>query len=166
MIKVRTMAGAILAKDDRFLLMKRSDTRAFYPGVWGAVGGHLTPGEIDDPRAACLREIREETGLTGDDIEALDLRYITLRRHGDEIRMMYVYAGTARTFAYEDKTDEGTLHWIQKDAVLDRELSYVMRQVLERYLRYEDGAILVGTLRAEGGIPCLEWSPLDHWDGL
>jgi len=35
-------------------------------GLWNGVGGHIEPGE--SPNYACLREIREETGLSVDGI--------------------------------------------------------------------------------------------------
>ena len=50
----------------RVLILKRSETESF-PGLWGAVSGSLEQGETD-PLDAALREIREETGLSGDDI--------------------------------------------------------------------------------------------------
>lgn len=165
-ITTRLMAGAFVIKDGRFLLMKRSDTRTFYPGVWGAVGGHLEPPEINEPRAACLREIYEETGLTEDDLTALDLRYIALRRQEDEIRVLYTYIGYAKTFAYEDKTGEGTLHWIEREDVLGRELSFVHRRALSHFMDHEeDRRVMAGAVSLVDAKPVLEWTPVADWYG-
>lgn len=49
-------SGAIIAKDDKILLQRRSDN-----GAWGLIGGILEMGETYHQGA--LREIKEETGL-------------------------------------------------------------------------------------------------------
>ncbi len=163
---MRQLAGAFLIKDGRFLMMKRAKTRKFYPGVWGAVGGHVEPHEINEPRAACLREIWEETGLTEEDLVSLDLRYITLRRQGSEIRLLYTYIGQAKSFAYTDQTDEGTMHWIRKEDVLSRELSFAHRRVLEHYLSHgEERQVMAGSIHLRDGQPVLEWTPVADWYG-
>lgn len=165
-ITTRLLSGAFLVKDGHFLMMKRAQTRSFYPGVWGAVGGHLEPVEINEPKAACLREIYEETGLTEDDLYSLDLRYIALRRQQSEIRVLYTYIGYAKTFAYADKTDEGTLHWIKKKDVLDRELSFAHRRVLTHFMGHEaERGVMAGAVRLVDDEPALEWTPVADWYG-
>jgi 8-oxo-dGTP diphosphatase len=47
-------------EDGKVLLGKRKGSHG--AGTWGFVGGHLEPGE--DPRQACRRELKEETGIT------------------------------------------------------------------------------------------------------
>jgi 8-oxo-dGTP diphosphatase len=47
-----------LTRADQVLLLKRRNPPN--QGLWNGVGGHLEPGET--PLAACLREVREETG--------------------------------------------------------------------------------------------------------
>jgi mutator protein MutT len=44
------------------LLGKRAAERAFYPGVWDLIGGHVEAGET--PEEALTREIQEEIGVT------------------------------------------------------------------------------------------------------
>jgi 8-oxo-dGTP pyrophosphatase MutT (NUDIX family) len=53
--------------DAEYLLIRRAADRIF-PGIWQPVTGGLDLGETVP--AAVLREVDEETGLAGDDIEA------------------------------------------------------------------------------------------------
>jgi 8-oxo-dGTP diphosphatase len=57
------LAAAILVHEDRVLLVRRSITERFLPGVWGVPCGKVEPGEKLDE--AAVRELREETGLDG-----------------------------------------------------------------------------------------------------
>jgi 8-oxo-dGTP diphosphatase len=65
----RVCVGAVLVRNqDRHrddpplvLLGKREAKRAFYPGVWDVLGGHLEPGETAEQ--ALRRELREEAGV-------------------------------------------------------------------------------------------------------
>ena len=55
------VCAAVIERDGRFLLGKRSPTKRSAPGVWHAVCGRLEPGESE---VECVeREVREETGL-------------------------------------------------------------------------------------------------------
>jgi 8-oxo-dGTP diphosphatase len=66
---LRMLSTALLINSkDELLMMKRSLNRTLSPGLWAAVGGHLEPHELNHPRAACLREIAEETGIGHADI--------------------------------------------------------------------------------------------------
>lgn len=58
------LAAAILVYEDCVLLVRRSITERFLPGVWGVPCGKANPGEKLDE--AAVRELREETGLDGD----------------------------------------------------------------------------------------------------
>jgi ADP-ribose pyrophosphatase YjhB (NUDIX family) len=94
---------------DRILLCRIAPGyTAGFAGYWTLPGGGLEHGE--DPRAAALRELEEETGLQGKLVELLDVesnhstfttrRGMTVDFHG--IRIIYravVAAGTLRTEA-------------------------------------------------------------------
>jgi 8-oxo-dGTP diphosphatase len=145
MLRTRIMATAMLFNDNDLLMMKRSPTRTLSPGMWAAVGGHLEPGEISNPRNACLREIHEETGLTEEEIVDMRLQYILIRLNQQEIRQQFIYtARTARRDVHH--TDEGELHWIPREQVLQREIPFIFHRLLEHY--FENGPadpIWVGT---------------------
>jgi 8-oxo-dGTP diphosphatase len=162
-ITLRMLSTALLMNSQsELLMMKRSPLRTLSPGLWGAIGGHLEPHELNNPRAACEREIWEETGIEPPDISNLRLQYVLIRLNKNELRQQFFYTGLT------DKnpnitTDEGDLHWIAKSEVLDRPMPYIFRSLLEHYFQYGDTAYpWIGSagLDAPSGQPTIHWNPL------
>ncbi|TCL65961.1 8-oxo-dGTP diphosphatase [Hydrogenispora ethanolica] len=167
MVRLRQMAAAFLANGEDLLLMKRAETRELAPGLWAPVGGHLEPAELNDPAAACLREIWEETGIRPERLADFKLRYIISRLRGAEIRLQYIYFG--RTLdRFFHPTGEGELHWIPAAQALSLEMAPTSRLLLEHYRRTgkENGAIYIGTMAAapDGRHPLVSWAELSDWE--
>lgn len=57
------LAAAVVLHDGHVLVVRRSLTERFLPGIWGVPCGKIAAGESTE--VAVLRELREETGLTG-----------------------------------------------------------------------------------------------------
>jgi len=164
-IRTRLLATAFLINGNRVLLMRRSPNTRLFPGRWAPIGGHLEADEINDPQAACLREIREETGLTDRHLVDLSLRYIVHRRRDNEIRTQYMYFG----FANEERvgtTEEGELCWVQFDRVPGLDVSATTRFTLEHYtvLGTQTDCVYVGTVDAHDGKPVISWAVLRDWE--
>ena len=66
-----TVLGVIARKDGKFLITKRVMTKAWAPGWWEVSGGAAQAGE--ESKEACLREVKEETGL---DVSAFEGGYL------------------------------------------------------------------------------------------
>jgi len=62
------IALAIVVRDGKVLVARRADDRHL-GGTWEFPGGKIEDGE--EPEAAARRELREETGLTANDLEPL-----------------------------------------------------------------------------------------------
>ena len=59
-LPAQCVAGALMS-GGKVLLVKRSPSRAYYPGVWDLFGGHVESGEsLED---ALRREVHEELGV-------------------------------------------------------------------------------------------------------
>ncbi len=61
------VAVAVAVKDKRFLLIKRG--LAPSKGTWGSASGFIEIGET--PEEACLRELKEETGVSGEIVKLI-----------------------------------------------------------------------------------------------
>ena len=158
------MSTAVLFNDDDLLMMKRSPHRTISPGLWAAVGGHLEPCEISNPKVACLREIYEETGMNEENITNLNLQYILIRQKDREIRQQFVYIGQATT-RYLPFCEEGELHWIHRNEVFNREIPFVYKSLLLHYFQHGPTShVWIGTIHlSEQELtkqPQITWSPL------
>ena len=167
-MNLRVLSGAFIIEGNDYLMMKRADNRRIAPGMWGGVGGHAEPNEINNPKTTCLREIYEETGIEEKNFKNLDLRYIVLRRDNAEITLMYFFIGSAQTRYYEDKTQEGKLFWINESELFDRPMSFELRNILEHYtaVGYKSSEINVGTVSVIENKPTINWNSLDEWEGI
>ena len=126
--------------------MERAADREQHATLWSGVGGKMEPSEINHPHTACLREVAEETGLAPSDVQGLTLRYVMLRRYKEIIRQSYIYFGNTQKSAVTD-TDEGTLHWVPRENLIDKTFSSTYAQMLGHSLSSaaDDSCIFVGT---------------------
>lgn len=162
MIKFRNVTTAFLMNEDDFLLMKRSDNNKRMPGFWYGVGGHLDKDELNDPRAACIREIFEETGIKENQIIDLKLKYILMRRSHNETVINYVYFGHTLTRDVVEN-DEGTLHWVGKESVLNHHFFDAIALSLTHYFELDENVedVLIGVVNLdEHNNPEISWSIL------
>lgn len=158
---LRQMTTAYLFCEDQVLMIKHDVNRVFPFGFWSGVGGHMEPEEINDPKAAALREIQEESGITQHEIKDFALRYILLRLKENEIRQQYIYFG--RTDRKEcTPCDEGELFWIRQEDLASLHMSTLNRLMLEDYFRNPAVAeVKVGTIApGEHGKAFIQWAVL------
>lgn len=161
-LHLRNLCAAYLFREDQVLLLKRAENRKILPGYFSGVGGHLEPEEINAPETALYREILEETGITKEEITSLSLRYIVIRKIGQEIRQSYLYFGdtTATTFK---NSAEGSLFWVPKKDMPAFKHSASYRRVLEHYLavgQYNSYLYLSVVQEPEGAL-VMDWIPVN-----
>jgi 8-oxo-dGTP diphosphatase len=142
-----------------FLLIKRTHKRDVKPNFWSGIGGKIEPGGINDPYSACVREIKEETGITSKNIEELKLRYIIIRKRKDVIWQSYIYFGKVKTKSFTD-TDEGTFYWIPKEELMYKQYTSTYTKMIEHYLSSDADAnnIFVGIAESVDGKLKMCWS--------
>lgn len=132
--KLRNMTAVYISQNEKMLLLYRVGSRVVAPS-WCGVGGHFEKDELNDAKAAVLREMNEEIGLSEDDLVNLKMRYITLRNKNGEIRQnYYFFADLKENAVLKTDCDEGKLEWVEYESVLKREMPYTAKQMLEHYM--------------------------------
>ncbi|GIF15280.1 hypothetical protein Ate01nite_53120 [Actinoplanes teichomyceticus] len=114
----RVAAGALFFDEaGRVLLVKPT-----YKNGWDIPGGYVEPGE--SPRAACIREVREELGISVNPSSLLVIDWAPAEKEGD--KMLFVFdAGTLSDQAHaEIRFTDGEL----------TESAFVAHDDLDRYL--------------------------------
>ena len=132
--KLRNMTSIFLVKDDKILLLYRQGGRVVN-NVWiGSAGGHFEQCELNDPTACVLREMKEELGLSEEEIEGLSLRYIALRRTNQEIRQNYYFFANLK-LGDELVSTEGICKWFTLDEISNLEMPITAKYVMDHYCK-------------------------------
>ena len=81
------VALAVAVKDKKFLLIKRGIPPK--KGMWGFPSGFIEIGET--PEEGCLRELREETGVSGEIVKLIGVARLEDKEiYGDKLIMRYL----------------------------------------------------------------------------
>jgi len=132
-----------LERDGRYLLLHRR--RPPNAGMWNAIGGKIEPGE--DPFTACVREVREETGLALGAPALRVLLVVTVRDTGD-LWVIYVFHAPAPPGELS-ASDEGDLEWVSPDGLAARATPADLPLLLPRLRQPGPGAGDVAVIRLE-----------------
>jgi len=166
MITLRNTATAFLQNNGRYLLSKRKQSCDVAPGLWTDVGGHLEPRELNDPRAACLREIEEEAGILRDRIESLELLYVIVRRRGNEIRQSYIYFGETTQENIAQNDEDSDLFWIDTRELQNRAYTKTFAAMMAHRAsrRPDDSALYIGVADDNNGQFTIRWARCEDWE--
>ena len=122
-----------LHRGDKYLLLYRNKkNNDINEGKWIGIGGHIEPNETKE--LALKREVEEETGLL---INSFKYRGDLIFINDDYEEIMYLY--TSDDFSGElIECDEGELHWIEKDKILELNLWEGDRTFLPKLLNTDE----------------------------
>lgn len=134
--KLRNMASIYLTRGSKILLLYRQGDSIVH-NLWiGSAGGHFKSEELNDATACVLRELHEELGLRADQIENLQLRYITLRSTDDEIRQNYYYFAALKNTAPKVlPSTEGNTQWFSLEETDTLPMPFTARYVMDHYIK-------------------------------
>jgi len=131
---LRNMASIYITSKDKMLMLYRVGSRVVAPS-WCGIGGHFEKDELNDAKAAVLRELYEEISIKESDIANITLKYVTLRYKNNEIRQnYYFFAELCDNVIVQDYCNEGHLEWVDLNCVLDKEMPYTAKYMLNHYM--------------------------------
>jgi 8-oxo-dGTP diphosphatase len=104
----------LLIDGGKVLLQQASEQKKIYPGYFNGIGGHIERGE--DVLAGAIRELKEESGLTCQDLYLAGTIMIDVNEHTGIL--LFVFSGTRFTGQLVS-SDEGTLHWVDIEQLED-----------------------------------------------
>ena len=132
--KLRNMTAIYLSQNGRMLMLYRIGSRVVSPS-WCGIGGHFEKDELNDAKAAMLRELSEEIGIFEHDIDNLKFKYVTLRNKNGEIRQnYYFFADLKENTVLKTDCSEGKLEWVNYDDVLKKDMPFTAKGMLELYM--------------------------------
>jgi 8-oxo-dGTP diphosphatase len=105
--------GAVIVQEGRVLLVRRGTEPL--RGEWSLPGGLLEVGE--SLMAGVVREVREETGLTVEPVELIEL-LDRIHREGERVRYHYViadYLCRVVSGALQAATDADAVRWVARE---------------------------------------------------
>ena len=155
--RLRNMTSLYLVDDTGILCLYRIGSRVADQRYVGAAGGHFEAEDQNDARACVLRELWEEMGLGEEALEALSLRYLTVRRTAHEIRQTYYFFAHLKEEAGEEfSSEEGNLQWFPLDGISGLKMPLTARYVLEHYFAVgRDSELLYAGITQEDGVKFL-----------
>lgn len=103
--------------DKSVLLLKRSESKKRWPGYITGIGGmvELHAGEADNLIASALRELEEETRISLDQVENVQLRLSTTLSRGQTQDMLLWLTGQLQSVPADLHSPDGTLTFYPLD---------------------------------------------------
>lgn len=105
--------------DETLMLLRGKKKQDVHQGKWNGLGGKMEASE--SPEECAVREVYEESGLQVKKLQIAGL--MTFPNFADGLDW-FIYVYTCRDFEGEmlSESDEGELHWIKTDRILDLNL--------------------------------------------
>lgn len=138
--KLRITTEAFIVCKNEILLFQRDKNSKVFPGFWSIPGGHIDFGE--DALTACIREIKEETGLVVTPVD-VKLKFIAFHNHLDRKETWNIYGFYVDVSVKHEiiNEDEGIAKWVSLDEVEKMDLFPPVAYYLKHALNPNSGLL-------------------------
>ena len=112
--------GAMIEHDSsrKILLVKRSETADYLPGIWEDMGGRIK--QFEEPEDALRREVREETGLEIEILKPLAVFHDYYGERSAENEMLIItYWCKARSDPVVLSEEHSAYRWVSPEEALE-----------------------------------------------
>ena len=134
---------ALVLKEDKILLVKRSTKLSKEPGKWAVVGGFVNRDE--NLLQTVKREVKEETGYSVKDITFLYVMHSPDSPGEDRQNIKFVFFCTALDKEGEHDWEESEVEWFNLDK-LPEPLAFDHKKHIELYQQYKRNEIIIPLL--------------------
>ncbi len=146
--KIIPVVECLIVKDEKVLLLKRSETSKKFPGYWIGPGGHVD--ENEDILTAAIREVEEETGVKVGDAE-IKLKAIAIGNHSDRgetylVHYFLIHLGSEQKIV---DSDEGDSSWVPLQEVIKMEKVFPPFKYYLEHSLSDNSGILYTNVRLE-----------------
>lgn len=115
-MKTYHIAIGVVKNNDKYLIGKRSKNKKFDPDEWEFVSGFIEKDE--EPRETILRELKEETSLSGKIIKSAKLFELV---EGEEKWIITPFLIQSDSNFKLNKEDYSQLKWVSREELRDYE---------------------------------------------
>lgn len=124
---------AMVEKDGKLLILRRSSYTNSFPGYWDFPGGELESGET--PSESLKREVKEETGLEVQPLEAIGTYRLALEEDSEEISHIFTVHSTKLISDREvELSHEHTdFRWAEREDILKLDIEPFMENYFEEH---------------------------------
>ncbi len=123
-----TASSAIILKDKKILLIKRSNYTPSFPKHWACPGGRAEPNE--SPEQNVIREVKEEINL-----DFKPTKLFATEKYQD--RDLYRFLGDWKGIITIQKEEIDDYDWFSYDDAVKLELAFDYKKIIEK-LRKEE----------------------------
>ncbi|MBU0612891.1 NUDIX domain-containing protein [Patescibacteria group bacterium] len=125
---MKEILKAVIEKDNKYLVIKRSSEAEFFPGLWDFLGGKLEKGE--NAFDGIVREVKEETSLKIAPAKVVGLYEIEEKNTLLRFSVFSVKSVSGEVQLSSEHTD---YKWLTKREVLNLEVSPFIRMYFEEH---------------------------------
>ena len=138
--------GTLVLKDDKILLVKRSEKLSLEAGKWALPGGFVSRDE--NVLQAAEREAREETGYAIENMTFLCVRHNPDRPHEDRQNIDFIFFCNALSQKGDFDWEVKEMKWFPLDQLPDESsIAFDHLKNIELYQQYKKNNITIPLLQ-------------------